>query len=302
MKLRVGHLSTTYHTALVIYGSRWKKDIEMDWRLYPTGPAMIKSMSEGAIDIAYIGLPPAMIGITRGMRIKCVAGGHVEGTLLLGRNELAAAGEGGLKKVVSQFKGSIIGAPAWGSIHDVIVRDLLMRNGLEEKVEVKNYPWSDQIVAALEDGEIDAAVGTPSMAGVVLEAGLGKILVPPWMLWPFNPSYGIVAREELIRSHPSRIKSFLRLHRKASRLIRESPKDAARIVARVLEVVDEEFVLKVYSLSPRYCISLPRRFIETTMAFVPVLQRMGYINRSVREEEVFHLEFIQDIHPEDPHY
>jgi len=37
------------------------------------------------IDIGYIGLPPAIIGIGRGVPIICVAGGHVEGTVLIAR-------------------------------------------------------------------------------------------------------------------------------------------------------------------------------------------------------------------------
>lgn len=302
MRLKIAHLSTAYHTALVLSGAGWREGLDLEWRLFPTGPAMIKAIKEGSVDIAYIGLPPAMIGISKGMQIKCVAGGHVEGTLLLGRKEHSTLDKRGMGKVLRQFRGGVIGAPSAGSIHDVIIRDLLLKNSLEGKVEVRNYAWSDQIVVALEEKEVDAAVGTPSMAGVVLEGGIGKVLVPPSRLWPYNPSYGIVVREDLIIHHPQLIESFLRLHRKASRLIRESPEEAARIVAEVLDVVDKEFVLRVMRMSPRYCTSLPRRFIETALAFVPVLKRLGYINGELEKEDVFYTKFIKKIHPEGPHY
>jgi NitT/TauT family transport system substrate-binding protein len=302
MSMRIGHLSTAYHTALIISGAGWGRDLGLEWRLYPTGPAMIESMEEGSIDAAYMGLPPAMIGIARGMRIKCVAGGHVEGTLILGRKEHSPVDEHGVKRVLQQFNGGAIGVPAAGSIHDIIVRDLLQRKGLEGKVRVKNYPWADQIVEALEVGDIDGAAGTPSLAGVVLQAGIGRILIPPGMLWPYNPSYGIVVREELIQEKPELLMDFLRLHRRASRLLRESPGRASGIVAGVLEVVDEGFVHRVFSLSPRYCTSLPRRYVEAAMAFVPVMCRLGYLSRPLREEEVFHRDLIKQLHPEKPHY
>lgn len=302
MSLRIGHLSTAYHTALIINGSGWGKDLGVEWRLYPTGPAMIKAMAHNDIDAAYIGLPPAIIGINRGMRIKCVAGGHVEGTLLIGGKEHYTIEDRSIEQVFAQFSGGVIGVPAAGSIHDVIIRDLLWKNALGGEVEARNYPWSDQIVEALEAGDIEGAAGTPSMAGVVLEGGIGKILIPPGKLWPFNPSYGIVVRDELIREHPDKVLDFLRLHRKASQLLRESPREAAKIVAGVLGVVDEDFVLRVCSISPRYCTSLPREYIESAMAFVPVLRRLGYVTKNLREEEVFYPEFIQRIHPEDPHY
>lgn len=301
MSLRIGHLSTAYHTALVISGAGWGREMGIEWRLYPTGPAMINAMKKGVINAAYMGLPPAMIGIDRGMRIKCVAGGHVEGTLLLGRKEHYAIDDRSIEQVMAQFRDGVIGTPAAGSIHDVIIRDLLRRKGLED-VEVRNYPWSDQIVEDLEDGSIDGAAGTPSMAGVVLGGGIGKILIPPGRLWPFNPSYGIVVREELIDYNPDDVLSFLRLHRKASHLLRESPEKVAEIVTGVLGVVDKDFVQMACSISPRYCTALPRRYIDAAMAFVPVLRRLGYITRALGEEDVFHTDFIEDVHPEEDHY
>ncbi len=302
MSLKIGHLSTAYHTALIINGSGWGEALGVEWRLYPTGPAMIKAMARNDIDVAYIGLPPAMIGINRGMGIKCVAGGHVEGTLLLGGKEHYTLGDRSMGEVFGQFMGGVIGVPAAGSIHDVIIRDLLWKNALGGEVEVRNYPWSDQIVEALEAGDIDGAAGTPSMAAVVLEGGIGKILIPSERMWPFNPSYGIVVRDELIREHPGRVMDFLRLHKRASQLLRESPREAAKIAAGVLGVVDEGFVLRVCSISPRYCTSLSRKYMDAAMAFVPVLRRLGYVTKNLREEEVFYPEFIQRIHPEDPHY
>jgi NitT/TauT family transport system substrate-binding protein len=303
MRLRIGHLSTTYHTSLVLIGASWEGDLKLEWELYPAGPAIIKDLAEGAIDIGYIGLPPAMIGIDRGAGIRCIAGGHVEGSLIVGRRGYASLQEkGNVKEVLSQFAGSTIGSPARGSIHDVILRDLLRKAGLEDEILVKNYPWSDHIVEALERGEIEGAVGTPSLAGVALESRAGEIVVPPSELWPYNPSYGIVVREELIQESPGAIEGFLRLHKKASTLIRESPSVAARIVSRVLDVVDEKFVLMVYGISPRYCSSLSKEFVQATMAFVEVLLDLGYISRPLLEEEIFYRGFIDRLHPEPPHY
>ncbi len=76
-KLRIGHLSTFYHTAMVLMarndtGERLGRQI--DWKLYGTGPAIVQSFEKNAVDLAYIGLPPALIGIERGVRIACIAG------------------------------------------------------------------------------------------------------------------------------------------------------------------------------------------------------------------------------------
>jgi NitT/TauT family transport system substrate-binding protein len=43
----------------------WKEKIgiKTNWRLFPTGPEMVKAFFRGELDLGYMGLPPAMIGI-----------------------------------------------------------------------------------------------------------------------------------------------------------------------------------------------------------------------------------------------
>ena len=129
MRLRIGHLTTAYHTSFILMDSEWSKErigIKTDWRLFPTGPDMVKAFFRGDVDLGYMGLPPAMIGIDRGLEIRCVAGGHIEGTVLVAKKSFQTLKElGTINKVLSQFKGKVIGTPAKGSIHDVILRQLI---------------------------------------------------------------------------------------------------------------------------------------------------------------------------------
>jgi NitT/TauT family transport system substrate-binding protein len=307
IEIRIGHLSTAYHTSLVLMGKReWEVDagLALKWELYPTGPRIIEAMMAGDLDLGYVGLPPVIVGIDKDARLKCVAGGHVEGTVLIAGLKYRSLEELDYKTraALKQFEGRCIGSPSRGSIHDVVIRDLLKREGLAGKVAVKNYPWADLLVNALEEGEVDAAIGTPSLAAVAMEGSVGRIIFSPSQLWPFNPSYGIVAREEFITEVPKAIESFLRIHRKASILIREHPQRASGIISKVIGVVDEEFVLTVLGISQRYCTGLPREFIEATMAFAKTLRDLGYIKRHLREEDIFDRSFIKRVHPEAHHY
>ena len=98
--------------------------VDASWKLFPSGPDIMKAMTDGEIDLSYIGLPPAMIGIARGVPVRCIAGGHVEGTVLVARDRYRGIDElGDEKAVLTQF--SVIGCPPKGSIHDIIIRDLL---------------------------------------------------------------------------------------------------------------------------------------------------------------------------------
>lgn len=300
--LTIGHLSTVYHTSFILEGTDWLQNMGIDarWKLFASGPDIVKAFEGEEIDIGYIGLPPVIIGITRGVPLKCIAGGHVEGTVMLAQREYKGLGElGDVAAVLAQFKGKAIGTPPKGSIHDVIARDLIARLGHD--IEVRNYPWADFVLDALVDREIPAAAGTPPLAVAARRFCGAKIIIPPDRLWPNNPSYGIVAREALLKDEDT-ILRFLEAHERACSFIRERPEDAAKIVAGLTGIVDEGFVLEAYRISPKYCAALSPEYIESTMGFVEALKGLGYISRSVSKEEIFDTRLIERVHSARPHY
>jgi NitT/TauT family transport system substrate-binding protein len=300
--ISIGHLSTVYHTSFVLMGTDWleKAGIHAYWKLFASGPDIVKAFENKEIDLAYIGLPPAIIGIDRGVPIICVAGGHVEGTVMVARKEFGTFDElNNINTVLTQFDGKVIGSPPKGSIHDVIINNAIEEAGLD--IRVRNFQWTDFVLEALVDGEIEAAVGTPSLAIAAARACGARIVIPPYALWRNNPSCGIVVRKELLNS-PDVITDFLELHEKASNFIRKNPADAARIVSELTGIVDENFVIEAYRVSPKYCASLSRDFVDSTIAFLPVLRRLKYISRNLSNREIFDHTLIDMVHKELPHY
>jgi NitT/TauT family transport system substrate-binding protein len=262
---------------------------------------MVEAFAAGDIDLGYIGLPPAMIGIDRGVPLRCIGGGHIEGTIMIAGAEYAAAKDlSSVAEVLSQFCGKAIGSPARGSIHDVIIRYLLRRYQID-RVEVRNFAWADLIPAAIAEGEIQGAVGTPQLAVVAQTFYSQKIILRPNHIWPFNPSYGIVIRDNLL-GDSELLKVFLQTHEKACTLLREKPQTAAELLAKESKAANRNFILNTLSISPKYCASLPAEYLASTLEFVPVLKEMGYLKRSLLQEDIFDLSFIQVTHPEPHHY
>lgn len=276
---------------------------DIDWRLFGTGPAIVNAFENGELDLAYIGLPPAIIGISRGVGIVCIAGGHMEGTVMAGRMrwkgspELSETGT-----ILRQFIGKPIGVPGKGSIHDVILRESLAAGGLERDVRVVNYSWADQVTEAMARGEIEAAFGTPALGIAVRLFAGGKILIPASMLWPENPSYGIVAGRRFLRDQPEIVRRFLLLHEEAENLLRNEPRRAGRMIAKETGVIDEEFVLETLRVSPRYCSQLTEGYMASTLRFIGPLKRLGFITRDVSAGEIFDPSMIRAVHPEKDHY
>ncbi len=302
-QLKIGYLSTMYHTSHIIKAERWIEkcmDTTPEWHLFPTGPVMVDAFAAGTIDIGYIGLPPAMIGIEKGIPIKCIAGGHMEGTLMLALKDYQSFEElQSIDQVLKQFEGKTLGTPTRGSIHDVIIRNLT--EARDEHIKIINFSWADLIPEAIESGEIAGAVGTPPLAVISNQECGTRVVLPPDRLWPHNPSYGIVIREELL-GNKKLLEDFLTLHEKACNLIREQPEKTASIVSDEIKVVDSSFVTRVFQISPKYCASLPKSYIDSSMEFLTVLNKLNYIETPLVEEDIFDLTIVQKIHPQPDHY
>jgi NitT/TauT family transport system substrate-binding protein len=302
-RIRIGHLSTVYHTAFILMGTDLlsARNIRAEWELFPSGPDIIRAMEQGMIDLAYIGLPPFIIGLDRGLEAVCVAGGHIEGTMMI-------AGSGirphrafpGMQQFLIQFSGKSIGSPPSGSIHDIIIRDLLSRYGIDS-VTVRNYAWADFLHDALDDGDIVAAVGTPALAVAAHRFGSATIVLPPDQVWPFNPSYGIVAARSLL-ARRNVVIALIEAHEEASEMIRLHPGRCSRIVADQTGFVDEAYMKEAYQISPHYCSDLPQEYIRSTEAFSQTLHHLGKISRPVPKEEIFDTSFVRVIHPGPHHY
>jgi NitT/TauT family transport system substrate-binding protein len=287
-------------------GGHWiekKMKIDVEWSLFPTGPAMVQAFKNNDLDIGYIGLPPAMIGIEQGLDIQCVGGGHVEGTVVTGVAGYQTLEEmGSVEATLEQFTGKKIGTPSRGSIHDVIIRKLLMDAGLAESVTVENFVWADFILEAMEDQQVAGGCGTPPLAVLAEKYLKAPLVLPPRAIWPYNPSYGIVATTAMIAQNPDLVQGFLEIHEDACNLMRENPPQAASLAVKEIGIVDEAFLQQVFRVSPKYCASLPPEYIESTLAFTPVLQEMGYSKHALSESEVFETSLIQKVHPEPHHY
>lgn len=305
-KIRIGHLSTFYHTAILLMAQGSldaRLGAAIEWKLMGTGPAIMKAFQQNELELAYIGLPPAIIGMSKGINVICIAGGHMEGTVLAGGPLVSGFPEiSDLGVILQQFRGLSIGVPGTGSIHDVILRDCIEQYGLQKEIAVRNYPWADLVTEAMVRHDVAAAVGTPALAVAINRYAGGKILYPPSRLWPNNPSYGIVADREFFSEEREIVERFLVLHEEATAFIRREPRRAAHLIADFVNVVDEKFVLDTLAVSPKYCSGLTDDYIASTMKFVPVLRKLGYIQQDIDKDRVFSRELIDKVHPEKDHY
>jgi NitT/TauT family transport system substrate-binding protein len=307
LPLRIGHLSTAYHTNFILMNdTTLPKNLNRNiiWKLYSTGPSIVQAFQEGNLDLGYMGLPPAIIGISKGVPIKCVAGGHVEGTVMIAKSNYKTIVDlnGEFYELFKQFNNKFIGVPSKGSIHDVMLNSMLDNYGKDFKISIKNYEQAEFIALDLKKNILAAGVGTPSLAVFSSTILKLKIIIPPNFFWVNNPSYGIFFHEKIIESNPEIVLEFLRYHKKASYMLRDSPSKAADIISKTFNILSKEYVESVLQIAPKYCIALSEGYINSAMKFVEILYKLGYITHLIRVNDIFTFKFIQEVHPESPHY
>jgi len=136
MKLRIGHLSTFYHTAIILMAEgavTRTLGMDVEWRLFGTGPAIVNSFESKELDLAYVGLPPAAIGISRGVGIICVAGGISRNGHCRDKRVHRVSEQEDLRQILGQFQGKEDRGSGQRSIHDVILSECLERYGSQKR-------------------------------------------------------------------------------------------------------------------------------------------------------------------------
>ncbi|MGQ4873471.1 MAG: ABC transporter substrate-binding protein [Promethearchaeia archaeon] len=306
-ELIIGHLSTAYHTNFIlnnIENIENSLNTRIKWIMFGTGPLMIKAFLKNKIHAGYMGLPPAIIGINKGCPIKCVAGGHVEGTIMIASKNYNNIEKmnGNLEKTLKQFENKIIGVPSRGSIHDVILNYYLEKTNLINSIKVKNYKQPEFIAVDLKRNRIAAGVGTPALAVFAKSIMDAHLILKPEDIFKYNPSYGIFFLQKIISEEPELIQNFLSFHKNACFLLRENPLKAAEIISKTFKIAPIHYIESIIKISPKYCAALSEDYINTTMKFVKILYKLGYISKELSKQDIFNLEIIRKVHPEKAHY
>ncbi len=308
-ELKIGHLSTAYHTNFILMGDdKLERDlkIKVKWFLFGTGPLMVEAFKNGELDVGYMGLPPAVIGIDNGVPIKCVAGGHVEGTIMIGKQNYKPISQlnGNIYETLLQFKGYSIGTPSVGSIHDAILSYYLEKYNLKNDIKVKNYKQAEFIAIDMQKGILEGGVGTPALVVFARTILKSHLIIPAHYLLANNPSYGIFFHETLIEDYPELVFTFLQHHKKASFLLRESQSKAAEIISRTFTILNnnKQYVKAVLEISPKYCVALSEGYLKSTEGFINTMHRLGYIKEKLTRDKIFNFKFVKEVHPEVEHY
>ncbi|MGI4848289.1 MAG: ABC transporter substrate-binding protein [Janthinobacterium lividum] len=207
---------------------------------FQSGPAMVQALLAGQLDIAYVGIGPALVARAKGADIKVVASNIVEQVSLVALGNLApyfASGEPAsafTRFAKEKGRKAIIASYPKGAVPEAALQYWL-RNRIHADVSQLQliYQGEAQLQESLLTGAIDGAVILePTTTNVLNLAPMSKVIARGSELFPKQPGAVLLVREKVLREQPDFVKALVAAHIAATSLLENNPAKAAPMVQK----------------------------------------------------------------------
>jgi NitT/TauT family transport system substrate-binding protein len=238
-RVRIGYMPNFTHAQGILGAERGDfaaafPGVEVEFRTFNAGPALVEALFSGEIDLAYVGPSPTVNAYAKshGDEIRVISGSAANGTGVVVRGDAGIETPEGLA-------GRTIATPQLGNTQDVSARYFitqtlgspLAEQGGSTRILNTDLP---EILTLFRKGDIDAAwVPEPWATRLVLE-GRGRRLFDERTLWPagrFTTTH-VIARRAFLEANPGLVRQFLRAHDALTAWIAAHPEAAQDQVNR----------------------------------------------------------------------
>ncbi|ABR91192.1 ABC-type transport systems, periplasmic component [Janthinobacterium sp. Marseille] len=207
---------------------------------FQSGPALVQALLAGQLDIAYVGIGPALVASAKGADIKVVASNIVEQVSFVAMGNLAPYfASGDASTAFARFakdngRQPIIASYPRGAVPEAALQYWLRKRAKVDPSSFKLiYQGEAQIQQALLTGAIDgAAILEPTVTTVLTKAPKARVVARGSELFPHQPGAVLLVREKLIREQPELVKSLVKAHIAATKLLETNPAQAAPFVQK----------------------------------------------------------------------
>ena len=240
--IRVAFFPSVVHAVPIIgmetqtFANNLNTDLDIQVKIFDSGPQVIESIFSNSVDIAYVGPGPVINGFLKsdGNDLKILAGAASGGaSFVIQKNS-------GLD-LIENYSGKRIAAPQISNTQDVSLRHYLAENGLitAEKggdVFVLNIANPD-IYTLFAKGDIDGAWVPEPWATMLVEELDGVRLFDENEFWPENQfsSVLLIGRSDYIEKNPEIIKKWINANEKTVQWINNHPDESKKLYNEFLK-------------------------------------------------------------------
>jgi len=287
-KIRVAFFPSISHAVPIvglengIFENGIGEQIQIETKLFDSGPQVIESIFARSIDVAYVGPGPVINGFLKshGKDIRILAGAASGGASFI------VQPNSGLDSI-ENFDGKRIASPQISNSQDVSLRYYLASNDLKpvEKggtVFVLNISNPD-IYTLFAKGEVDGAWVPEPWATMLVQDLDGVRLFNEEKLWP-NEEFAsvlLIARTDYLENNPELVQNWIKSHKETVAWINSNPDQSKSIFESFLKkhlgkslptkIIDESFSNLTITSDP---------IKNSILTFAERADSLGYLGRS----------------------
>lgn len=292
----------------VMEGEGWveEADIKFKKTRFQSGPAIVQALASGNLDVAYMGIGPAMVASAKGVDIRVVSSNVIEQIALIARSDLAGYMERAAtpKEGIAKFtadkgrKPKIASLPK-GSVPDTVLRHWMIKvAGISESdIDIVGM-GAVRVQQALLAGSIDgASILEPIISIVQQRDPTVKVIVYGGGMFEQAPGAVLVVRSELVKNNPEVVQQLVEMHKKATDLIIAKPEVAAKHVHKVIGrgLISVEIVEKSVKSPYIKFVSNPVDIIKATQQMHDFQAEIGTLRKPVPLDRLFDTSFYTSI-------
>ena len=302
--VKIGYIPVLGSAQLfVIDGEGWAKAEGLDLQLvrFQAGTQAIQALAAGQLDAYLAGVLPLLVARAKGVDVKVVAAGAIEELQLVARGPLLAAADGvDFKAAIAKFAESQgrkpkIAAQPQGSVPDTLLRYWLQaENGIDpQSVDITGLDI-DAAQQAFLAGSVDAAVlREPALTVVRDRLPQSKVLVTGHQFMPDQPG-SVLAIYQLGSAKGAEIgEKLLRLHLRATELIKTHPEQAAPFILKALGagILTETQIDRALAGSGASFVADPARLVDSVARLQDFEVKLGTVKAATPVADLIDLDF-----------
>ncbi len=182
----------------------------IEWRTFGSGTEVIAAMASGDVQLAELGSSPLAIGTSQGLDIQLfmIAQG-------LGTAESLIAKQGSGIEKLEDIKGKKVAVPVGSTAHYSLMGALAHSGIAESDVTIVNLP-ADQIAAAWETGQVDAAFIWEPVQNQILQTGTFILGADQTAAWGYPTFDGWVVNTAFAEANADAMVAFTRVMNEAN--------------------------------------------------------------------------------------
>lgn len=281
----------------------WLKDAGITPKLvsFQNGPAMVQALLAGQLDVAHVGIGPAMVARGKGADIKVVASSIIEQISFVGLDSLTPLfDEGDPKSAFARFREAngrkpVITTFPVGSVPETVLQYWLRRQlGADPDDLDIIYQGAAQVQQALLTGAVDGAmILEPAVSIVIDRVPSARVLASGAELFPDQPGAIMAVREQLIEEHPEIVEALVVAHVRATSELNEQPAEASKAVQKYVGGgrMSQALVESAVQRSLGKFVADPNAILEATQEMHDFQAEIGTLKAEVDIDLLFDLTF-----------